>query len=257
MLITRPKDEIHVTSPLVEKIRELTTGGVRYACVDNDQPRLLPPNQEAELGLRSIHSYNSLSSLAYQEFVLRLSEKGAKTYGRQFKRIATASRLGSEHIAYTGLGVFAVAGRLPVPRLEGAGEVDGVRLYRSVEAPLLEAHIAGFERVDETNVRIAEPRSAHRTLRRILSRDDHLRFELEPSEHETLLFVSQQYWPQWEASVGTPMRVDGFYQGVVVPPSTRDVELRFRPYVLWSWIPQLLLVAFLALVVSRRGSRAT
>ncbi len=252
MLLTRPKDDIHVTSPLVEKIRELTAGGVRYACVGNDQPRLLPPNQEAELELRSIHSYNSLSSRAYQEFVLRLSEKGAKTYGRQFKRIATASRLESEHIPYTGLGLFVVAGRLNVPKLEGAGEVDGVRLYRSAEPPLLEARISRFER-DGVDVRIAEPLSAHRdsNVRRTLTRDDHLRFELDPSEHDTLLFVSQQYWPQWKSSVGTPVRIDDFYQGVVVPAGTRVVDLRFRPFVLWSWIPQILLVAFLAAVVWR------
>jgi hypothetical protein len=250
MLITRPETDIHVTSPLVEKIRELSTGGTRYACVGNEPPRLLPPNQEVQLGLRSIHSYNSLSSLAYQEWVLRLSEKGTRTYGRQFKRIASAARLDSEDLAYSGLGVFVSARRLDSARLASAGEVDGMRLYRSTLPPMLEAQISQFDLVDAEGARITEPIAAVRGsgVRRTLSRDDHLRFELRPSAAHTLLFVSQQYHPQWKASADgaalATVEIDGFYQGVVVPAGTKAVELRYRPFVLWSWIPQLLLLVF-------------
>jgi hypothetical protein len=45
--------------------------------------------------------------------------------------------------------------------------------------------------------------------------------------------------------------VNGFYQGVVLPPNTSEVELFFRPFVLWSWLPQLLFAASGALLLLR------
>lgn len=258
MLLTRPESEIHRTSPLVEKLRELTADGTRYACVGGQEPRLLPPNQEVQLGLRSIHSYNSLSSLSYQEWVLRLSETGTRTYGRQFKRIASEARLNSDDLGYSGIAVFVSA--RPLAGLSSLGQVDNVRLYRPLEKPVLEAQLERFELVNEKSAHVAGSMSAQRglALRRTIARDDQLRFELSASAAPTLLFVSQQYHPQWKASSRgqslTTVEVDDFYQGVVIPAGTTDVELQFRPYVVWSWIPQCLLVLF-ALYLGWRALR--
>ena len=48
------------------------------------------------------------------------------------------------------------------------------------------------------------------------------------------------------------VQVNGFYQGVVVPPGTEEVELRFLPLVRWAWVSQ---VAF-ALAWLAAGGRA-
>ena len=72
---------------------------------------------------------------------------------------------------------------------------------------------------------------------------EHLRFELEERAEETVLFVSQEYHPQWVARSGAErletMRINGLYQGVRVPAGTSEVALRFEPWVRWAHLPQI------------------
>ena len=97
-------------------------------------------------------------------------------------------------------------------------------------------------------------------LERVENRDDFLRFRVTPSNEATLLFVSQQSHPQWQArSEGRQLEtvvVNDFYQGVIVPAHARGVELRSMPYVRWSWVPQLFFVVSFAAFGVRRLSRA-
>ena len=73
--------------------------------------------------------------------------------------------------------------------------------------------------------------------------DDLKIFRTTPTEQKTLLFLSEQYHPRWKAYArGAPLQtipVNGFFLGVLVPPQTTRLELRFQPFVIWSWIPQL------------------
>ena len=100
--------------------------------------------------------------------------------------------------------------------------------------------------------------SAERSLpsRRREAMDDLQKIQVTPSPEETLLFLSQQYHPAWRATADhRPLRtvlVNRFYQGVIVPPMTTEVELRFRPFVLWSWLPQLFFAASAALLLMRQ-----
>ena len=71
------------------------------------------------------------------------------------------------------------------------------------------------------------------------------------------MFVSQQYNRAWRAMTGSrrlrTVLVNRFYQGVIVPPFTSEVELRFQPWAWWSWLPQGVFagMAVLLLVGSR------
>ncbi|MGD9817559.1 MAG: hypothetical protein AB7V04_02555, partial [Desulfomonilaceae bacterium] len=80
-------------------------------------------------------------------------------------------------------------------------------------------------------------------LRKIEAFDDFLSLATTPYHEETLLFMSSQYHPFWRACSGkTPLKVvsiNNFYLGVIIPPATFEVELTFRPYAIWSWIPQV------------------
>jgi hypothetical protein len=84
-------------------------------------------------------------------------------------------------------------------------------------------------------------------LRRVETLDDFQKIEVSASPQETLLFLSQQYHRAWRAGSHNRLLrtviVNRFYQGVVLPPNTSEVELFFRPFVLWSWLPQLLFAA--------------
>ena len=80
-------------------------------------------------------------------------------------------------------------------------------------------------------------------------------------EHETVLFVSQQHHPLWSATSGgkqlRTVRVNQLYQGVLVPPGTTEVELRFLPNVRWMWVSQALIAGAAALLIVRRMRRAS
>ena len=244
LILSRPEASISRTSALVERIRSETIDGSRYAIVGSELPNLLPPNQEQQLGLRSIHSYNSLSARIYQDWVLRLSTIGARTFGRHFGRIADESKLAGDELEVSGIGLLLCARRLSSPTLVEVGEVDGIRLYKPKKPPILEAQIDGFVRDGDAEVRLAGPLSVQQRspITRELAQDDFMRFRVTPVDHETLLFASQQFHPRWKASAGgkqlSTVLVNGFYQGVIVPAQARSVELEFKPFALWSDVPQ-------------------
>jgi len=47
------------------------------------------------------------------------------------------------------------------------------------------------------------------------------------------------------------MLVNRFYQGVIAPPNMSEVDLNFRPFALWSWLPQVFFVASGTLLLLR------
>lgn len=258
MILARPQSEIHLSSPLVEKVRANLHGRARYASVGDIVSRLLPPNQESILGLSSIHSFNSLSSRAYQDWVLRLSEVGARTYGRQFRKIPTDAKLDGDELGYAGVGLIVGEMELHAKCLTEIEEVGGVRLYATKEAPVMEAQIESFELVGKGGkggplgvggANIHGPMSTQNRLPLVRgeSHDDRVRFKTTPAPSQTLLFLSQQHHPQWIARSKDrrlpTVAVNGFYQGVLLPPGTEAVELEFSPFAVWSWVPQVLFVA--------------
>lgn len=259
-----PARGIARTSPLVEALQQRTADGSRYACVGTAEPRLLPPNQEILHGLRSIHSYDSLSPTSYQEWVLRVSEVGARQLGRQFRRVASVARLGSEDVVLGGIGTLVSPERLRAPMLADEMEVDGKYVYRLRTPPLLYAQFANFRRVNssgrEVTCFVDEPSSTPRLpLERREHYDERSMFDVTPNAEETLLFISQQHHPHWIAKSGEAalecVLVNGFYLGVIVPPNTRTVEIEFRPWARWSFVPHVFfaVAAVIAWLLARRA----
>ena len=92
--LIRPEAEIQQSSALVAAIKSATDqDGSRFAWVYERLERIIPANQETLYGLRSIHTYNSLSARLYQAWTLRLDERGTQAYGRHFRRIVSDARL--------------------------------------------------------------------------------------------------------------------------------------------------------------------
>jgi hypothetical protein len=118
------------------------------------------------------------------------------------------------------------------------GTVGGVHLYRARERPVLQSQIEGF----------GTPSAARLAVQRTRAADDRLEFATSVSDAPTILLVSQQFHPQWRARgrkgsaeiALETFAVDDFWQGVKLPPGTREVALEFRPWVRFAWIPQLL-----------------
>jgi hypothetical protein len=234
--LMRPSAEVARSSPLSAALADATLGGGRYAIVaaGAESPTPLPPNQEAWLGLRSIHSYDSLSSLAYQSFSARISSRGATTLGRFFRSLDARDPIAREELALAGVRTLVWTSADP----SGAASHAEVELRPAeTPAPLERQWLTTPIEFDTASVASLPALP----IARIEDRSDHLRFRLTPVAEPSLLFVSQQFHPHWRARVDSrelaTRALRGFYLGVEIPPETREVALEFRPWARHAWIP--------------------
>jgi hypothetical protein len=264
LVLARPESTIARTSHLVERLRELTRDGTRYAFVGAKAGIILPPNQEAQNGLRSIHSYDSLASRLYNAWVLRVSEIGARTFGRHFSRISSEARLGAIDVSLGAVSTLVSTAPLQSPAIDSAGEVDGFQLYKTKTAPIRFAQFDEFTAAAAGEVVLGTPGSrsplnpAPKPVKITEERDDRLVLKASPSDHPTLLFVSRQFHADWQGTLVdgaqrtsvSPVLVNDFYIGVVLPPAAHTVELVFRPWARWMWVSQLFIALGFSIAIT-------
>lgn len=262
LLISRAREEVRLDSPLVERVRRETAGGARYAWAGLKRARALVPNQEALYGLRSIHSFNSLSSRRYQDWAARFRRAVAfGTNRRRFLFVDLLPRFQQEAAALAGTSIL-------LSRLDVAQErvvllertPAGIGIFRSEVAPILELQTDAWDRTGPEDARIeAGDAAPGLAVERTVALDDRLAFQVTPVERETLLFVSQQYHPGWRARADgrtlPTLAVNDVFQGVLLPSGTRAVELEFNAWARWSWIPQAFFALAAALVLALRFLR--
>ena len=244
LVLSRPMQSIHLGSALIDDLKKQTQPRHRFAV--SSPTSSLPPNQEALLGLESVNSYDSLSSRRYQALVSRWSRNGADTYGRNFRFINIENALDDPMFPYSGVGAVVSARPLKSDKLTLSGSASGISLYQTVVEPVTLLQTSAFHRSSPRDAVLPPPSSIPRfsvTLTDDLS--DFRQILVTPTTGETLLFLSQQYHSAWRATAdrekAQTLIVNGFYQGVIVPPNTKQVTLTYKPYVLWSWLPQLFL----------------
>lgn len=110
------------------------------------------------------------------------------------------------------------------------------KLYQPVTPAISLLQTAEYKLSKAGDVDIDPPSgSQDLPLRRVETLDDFQKIEVTASPQETLLFLSQQYHRAWRAGSHNRLLrtviVNRFYQGVVLPPNTSEVELFFRPFV--------------------------
>lgn len=247
LILSQSPQAIHRSSKLVDAIKAATSGSSRFAIADN-AITALPPNQEALFGLNSVNSYDSLSSRRYQELVRHWSAAGIGTYGRHFRFLDIRRALADQGFPFSSVHMILSARPLATDQLTLAAEANGIKLYETITRPieLLQTQRFQFSNRGEATIDpLAGPANLQSHRVEVLS--DFQKVEVTASLQETLLFVSQQYHRAWRATshqrLLRTVTVNGFYQGIILPPFTDEVELSFRPFVLWSWVPQLLFVA--------------
>jgi hypothetical protein len=256
LILSRQPSTIHLTSSLIDAIKAVTQGGSRFAIGDSTIKAELPPNEEVLFGLTSINSYDSLSSRRYQELVHKWSPSRALSYGRHFKFLDMESVLADPAFPLSNVKVVLSKRSPETERLKLAAEVNEIKVYQPVAAPI---NLLQTSRYSFSSARgaVIDPSIDQQILAShcVKFLNDFQQIELTPSPGETLLFVSQQYHPAWRAASGkqplTTVVVNKFYEGVIVPPHTSQVELSFRPFVLWSWLPQLLFAGTAAFLLVR------
>lgn len=243
LILARPITEIQTTSSLIAAIRQEISDQNRFAIMGADLSGVFPANQESLLQLKSIHSYDSLSSKQYQKMVAKWSEAGSNTYGRLFSYLDRPDKIVNSDFRLSGVGLILSKSKLNTADFTQVNEVNGIKLYRPRWSPILMRQTQKPEAKDTTqSLMMKEPMPFQPVLLR--SWDDYQEIQVGHFSQITQLFISQQYHPQWQAFSGkTPlqtMEIDQFYQGVVIPPNTEKVTLKFMPTVLWSWVPQVI-----------------
>ncbi|MCP3917982.1 MAG: hypothetical protein GY711_20740 [bacterium] len=263
-VVWRPRKEIRTDSALARELRERTADGSRFAWV-GARPRggrFVPPNQEIVLDLASVHTYDHFVSRAFDAWVrpLRAPAK-RKAYDRRFLRIATEQSLDDEFFAKSGVSTLLSLAPLS-PRIAREHARFGEVIVSVVERPgPLVAHLApGMFQAAEGEFEVESERlyAAQRVVPREW-RSDHMRIDVEPSTAETLLFVSQQFHPQWKARADgltlVTAPIDAVYQGVLLPPGTASIELSFEPWSRWALAPQVAFALAAAAFVAMRLRR--
>ncbi len=255
LILSRPAQTIHISSKLIDAIKARAPDGDRFAIADS-AIIVLPPNQEALFGLNSVNSYDSLSSRRYQELMEHWSAVGTRTYRKHFRFLDIKRALADQTFPFSNVHLILSRRPLATDQLTLVAEANGIKLYETVTAPvdLLQTPRFHFSSAGEATIDLAAG-PPNLQSHQVETLNDFQKIEVTMSPEETLLFLSQQYHRAWWAgSHNRPLRtviVNRFYQGVVLPPNTREVELFFRPFVLWSWLPQLLFAASGALLLLR------
>ncbi len=271
LLLERPIESIRFDSPLVDAIRDNLEPGYRFAWVDDRPLKLqaadnggialpLPANQEIYHGFHSVHTYNSLSPQRYQDWAGRISAIGTRQLGRVFRSIWPSPKMYGPDLELAGLQLLLCpSGYVPDP--ERFEAVPGTIVFRAKARPLLEAQLPlDAELTGDEPWLDGVLGHEHWPVSRTSTGDDALVFDVTSRDEPSLLFVSQAYHPGWHAFANgselATVPINDFYQGVRVPARTETVELRFLPFVRWSWVPQLgFLIGFAALGLAARHAR--
>jgi hypothetical protein len=255
LLLVRPIDEIRTDSALVQALHRATSDGSRFAWVDRF---VIPSNQETLLGLRSVHTYNSLSSRAYQRWTRRVSARGAISQGRSFQVIDGTARLSPRELRQADVGVLVAPVRLDAALARPVARSGPLWIHRSVVPPVEGGQAETWSRALEGGAVLSDEEfDSAREVEFLEASDDHVRIRVASSDATTLVWVGWQFHPRWIARGGgrhlETLIVDDLFQGVLVPAGVEEVELRFEPWVRWAWVPQAcLLVAASACFFARR-----
>ncbi len=214
-----------------------------------------------------MHGYDSLSSRRYQAVIRSLGGQ-TRTYGRWSDSIAPD--YGGAVFWMSNVGLVLAPARIEHPNLEYLGSVSGVHLHRVRDRmgcclQLTPRPPPGtFEAAGDLDPRGMKPRRLEKSL------DLGDRIELEVGAGgDSLLILSQAFHRDWHAEALLPggwseaqtVRVDGFFQGVLVPAGARGVRLAFEPWARFAWIAHgfwiavLVVLAWRAARSRRRGTR--
>ena len=226
----RPAAAVARHSPLVDAVRDVTSDGTRMAWIADEPPRILPPNQESWLGLRSVHSYDSLSSRAYQEWCAAVSSEAARNYGRKFDHIQDLAGLRTEAFRNARVGLVLSTQDLRALGWRRLGSLGAIGLWKPADT-LPFARIEGAPSAGSVRAESSAP--------------ERITLIVNAPEEELLIVLSQQEHPQWIAkSAGRELATgihQGLWQTVRAPKGRSVIELEFRPWMRWMWVPQLLL----------------
>ena len=250
--------DIATTSPLVEKMRANMPAGSRFAFAGQGL-YTLAPDFNAELGLPSVHSYNSLSPRRYQALIQSL---GGKVTGQGRRSTAISPDYDSAVFWMSNISLILSPSMLTNKNLIYLGEESDIFMYKVTSRMGASIQVTVPETsVKDDNAQIADPRllPVH-TPTKVLDEGDRLEYQVTPGAGSVLV-LSQTYYRDWQAWVSgqsgwipaKTVLVDGVFQGILLPPNVQRVRLDFRPFVRYAWIGHLFWFLMIVLLMWGAG----
>jgi len=250
MLLWQPTTIRTVDDAYYERIRRHIPAGALTAVVPGNIP-FVGNNFNAFVDIPSIHTYNSLSSQRYQQFITTMGGEFTN-YGRRNASINPDFAGLPFWMSNIGLVVTPTELRSPVLQkvdsLPGKNPEQMFFLY-AVSQRMGRAIVVAQPAMPATqqSVEISDPRPSGYQIPDITENaGDRMTFSVSVNQ-SSLLVVSQKYHPQWVAEVYDGQRwverpvimVNGLFQGVALTPEVTTVRLSFRPYATWMWVVHL------------------
>jgi hypothetical protein len=269
MLLVQPRSAIVQSTPVTRRMQTLLAHGGRFASLQTATD-FAPPNMNVQVMLPSVHSYDSLSPVSYQQLIYRLGGH-VMNLGR-YSVSMDASSIGSVDFRLADIRV--VLARQPIVSKDVVldSDFEGLLVYRVID------NWGGYVRADANSFALGNGENAGAKLTDvdhlerqaatiIANQGDRLDLRLARVDNSTTLLVaSQLYNANWHAEGLTTqgwrklsaLPVNGTYEGIVIPGGVDTVRLRFIPWVRWSWLGHVAfsLLGVCLLVVAFRQRRA-
>ena len=234
---------IERVQPLVKTIAEHVHDG-RFTWFGRERPLYLSPNTEQLYGLSSIQSYDSLAPRRYEAWTERVSARGSRFHGRFFESITDLEHLATPDFRRADVRVLLSKRLLAHERLRSVARVGPVYVYEIAGSAPRAAWVSEAACAREADgLRLPPAELSGDGVERRTGPAERIALALLPRAEPGVLWLGQQFHPHWrarsEAGELATVLLDGFWQGVLVPPGTRELVLEFRPWVRLAWLPQL------------------
>jgi hypothetical protein len=257
----QPADAVVTTSDLTTAITQHIPPQSRFANLSVELNHLMPPNFNTLHQIASIHTYHNFIGTPYQQALGQLGGK-LVTYGRINGTIAPD--IDGTMFWMSNIGMVMSHQPLTHPNLTAVATVGDTYLYTtetrmgsSWRMPVVDNN-ANDIRIDDYRSRPSIPIIAH------IDHGDRIDITIAPRPYTTLIVISEQFSPAWQAQVfdgqtwqaTRTVTVNGAFLGVLVPNNIRTVQLTYTTPVQWMWLSHLvwgLIVCGVLLMNRRRG----
>ena len=259
LILRQDRENILVTSPLVENIKRSLPLHSRYAIVSSGVD-YLPPNFNAILGISTIHSYNSLSSFRYSRLINSLGGY-VKVYGRRNKYINPD--YSSPNFWMSNIGLIISSEKILDDDLKLIDKEAGLFLYHvnSRMGQFSQVSLKESYELKSNNITITNIDNIQKFYsKEKLDKGDFKEFKVTATSKQTILILSQKYYRDWDA-VGfgkngefrlKTIEVNGVFQGIIIPPFTDTIHFTFRPMARYSWIAHIFWLLLTLLLIFKQ-----
>lgn len=269
LILRQDPAKIATTSALAEKVRVHVPPGSRFAVAAPGVP-VLPPNLNAELGIPSMHSANSLSSRRYHALIESL---GGEMHA--FGNSAISPEYDSTVFWMSNISLMLASTKLSHENLQYLGEESGIHMHEVISRMGDSMQVFGspISLADVDGLQLGDPRLlSRRTPSKLVDTGDLLEFAVVPGV-ASVLVLSRKFHRDWQAQVSdglswrsSPvMPVNDVFLGVLLPKEVEQVRLEFKPAVRFGWVANVFWVLLLLFVPlwtlwqarSRRGAHGS